>query len=151
MFDLPPDDSDRHHVARGRPKAGVIGVVWSSVSLPDLLSCRDQIMVEIARQVPIKLADFNVEAELLTHFHSLRSLHNLVVDDDEVPANQKAQVANAVTGSLDKVAALQNSVYDSERFKRVENLLIRHLSTLEQALAEKFLTEYEQILGKVEK
>jgi hypothetical protein len=75
-------------------------------------------------------------------------LQNECIDDDTLPLNQKAQVANSVSSSLARLTELQNELYTSERFKAIENLLIRTLAKLPEDLASEFLDAYQAILEK---
>lgn len=88
-----------------------------------------------------------MEQELLLQFHCLRELQSQVISDDELPLNQRAQVANSVNTTLSKLVEMQGEVYKQERFKAIEALMIRHLLKLPEEAAEKFLAEYERVLG----
>ena len=119
---------------------------WSALPLETLLRYLDEI-----RQVlpATTLLDMNMEEELILQFQAVRTLQNTILDDSSVPANQKAQVANSVASVLGSIADLQNKVYSSERFKRIETLLIRHLNKLPEDTAAAFLEDYEQLVAKV--
>ena len=119
---------------------------WSALPLETLLRYLDEI-----RQVlpATTLLDMNMEEELILQFQAVRTLQNTILDDISVPANQKAQVANSVASVLSSIADLQNKVYSSERFKRIETLLIRHLNKLPEDVAAAFLEDYEQLVAKV--
>ena len=119
---------------------------WSALPLETLLRYLDEI-----RQVlpATTLLDMNMEEELILQFQAVRTLQNTILDDISVPANQKAQVANSVASVLGSIADLQNKVYSSERFKRIETLLIRHLNKLPEDVAAAFLEDYEQLVAKV--
>ncbi len=119
---------------------------WSALPLETLLRYLDEI-----RQVlpATTLLDMNMEEELILQFQAVRTLQNTILDDISVPANQKAQVANSVASVLGSIADLQNKVYSSERFKRIETLLIRHLNKLPEDVAAAFLEDYESLLTKV--
>lgn len=116
---------------------------WSALPIETLLKYFDEIRATLPST---KLVDMNMEDELLLQYQAVRALQNSIIDDDEVPANQKAQVANAVASVLGSLADLQNKTYSSERFKRIETLLIRHLSKLPEDTAAAFLEDYEKTL-----
>ena len=119
---------------------------WSALPLETLLRYLD----EIRQALPATtLLDMNMEEELILQFQAVRTLQNTILDDISVPANQKAQVANSVASVLGSIADLQNKVYSSERFKRIETLLIRHLNKLPEDVAAAFLEDYEQLVAKV--
>lgn len=119
---------------------------WKSFNSDELIQLRDQITQHLP---PIALKDMNLEEEMLLQYHALRALQNSVLTDVELPLNQRAQVANAVANNLDKLAQLQETLYSTERYKRVENIMIRTLNKLPEAEAEYFLTEYEKMLDAV--
>lgn len=121
---------------------------WASFSPDQLISCREEIHVALeAKGVPMSLKDVNLERELMLQFYALKNLQKEVLEDDETPRNQQAQVANATGAVLSKVADLQVSVYDSERFKAIENALIRALRLLPEEAAAQFLEEYAKLIG----
>lgn len=119
---------------------------WTALPVETLLRYLD----EIRSALPYNsLVDMNMEEELILQFQAVRALQNNILDDESVPANQKAQVANSVANVLGSIADLQNKVYSSERFKRIETLLIRHLNKLPEDVAAAFLEDYEQLVAKV--
>lgn len=99
---------------------------------------------EVRRHLPpIQLAKMNVEEELLTQFHKVKKLQTEVINDDGFPPNQKAQVANTVGSCLERITKMQEEIYDSERFKRIESLMVRMLRKVPKEVAEEFITDYE--------
>lgn len=117
---------------------------WSAMPTETLLRFLDEIRATLPST---NLVDMNMEEELILQYQAVRSLQNSIFDDEGVPANQKAQVANSVASVLSSLADLQNKTYTSERFKRIETLLIRHLSKLPEETAAVFLEDYEQTLA----
>ena len=119
--------------------------VWSALPVSLLVKYRDEILKNLP---PTELDKFNMEQELLLQYHCVRELQNDVISDETIPVNQRAQVANAVASVLNKIAELQVEVYTSERFKNIENLLVRTLSKLPEDLAAEFLDQYELLISK---
>ena len=119
--------------------------VWSALPVSLLVKYRDEILQNLP---PTELDKFNMEQELLLQYHCVRELQNEVISDDTIPPNQRAQVANSVASVLNKIAELQTEVYTSERFKNIENLLVRTLSKLPEDLAAEFLDQYELLINK---
>lgn len=140
------DESKVKNFGRGEETSSTPTFRWSALPLETLLRYLDEI-----RQVlpATTLLDMNMEEELILQFQAVRTLQNTILDDESVPANQKAQVANSVASVLGSIADLQNKVYSSERFKRIETLLIRHLNKLPEDVAAAFLEDYEQLVAKV--
>jgi hypothetical protein len=119
--------------------------VFKGLPITDLVKYHDEIRALLP---PLTLKEIDLEGELLMQFHATRSVQNEVFQDDEVPVNQRAQIANTVGTTLNRLAELQTSIYTSERFKRIENLLVRTLKALPEDQALKFLESYEKILGE---
>lgn len=119
---------------------------WSINTVAELIRFRDEITAALP---PIELGKLNLEEEMLLQYHALRELQNDVMSDDEVPVNQRAQVANTVAATLKTLGDQQISLYTTERYKAIENLLIRHLSKQPEAFAEKFLAEYKEVLDLI--
>lgn len=113
------------------------------LSITELIHLRDQITRMLP---PVSLDKVDLEEELLLQLYTVRKLQSDVIDDDDTPANQRAQVANAVTTSLNKLVDLQASVYSQERFKAIESLMIRHLKKLPEDVLQPFLQEYRELL-----
>jgi hypothetical protein len=164
---IAPPDSDpvsTFSKQRGRPsRADRIGLTqmtgasatssnrtlnWSIYTVAELVRFRD----EIGRALPaLELKHLNLEQEMLLQYHALRELQGDVLSDGEVPVNQRAQVANSVASTLKTLGDLQIGLYSSERFKDVENLLIRTLDKLPEEQAAVFIDDYEKLLRRYEK
>lgn len=112
-------------------------------TLQELLDLR----ARIERRLPARsLKDLDLEAELALQFLALQQLQNAVIDDDDTPANQKAQVANSLSAALVNLVKVQSDVHNSERMKRIESILIDTLKDLPVEAVEAFLANYEQAL-----
>jgi hypothetical protein len=118
---------------------------WAKASEQQLLTWYDEIRAHIPA---FRLANLNVEEELLLQFHHLRLLQKDAFSDKDVPTNQRTQVGNAVAAALVQISKLQLEMYSSERFKAIELLLIRTLNKLPEDVAAFFLEEYEKILAE---
>lgn len=132
-----------------RPQSDVIDVNVNinleHYSLSDLLALR----ASIERRLPAKaLRDMNLERELILQHQASLELQNEVLRDDETPANQKSQVANATAAVLQQLIKLQETVYTTERLKSIENKLIEALNQLPKETQEAFFEIYEQVLGE---
>lgn len=91
------------------------------------------------------LADLNLEHELLEQYNTVKTLQEEVLTDDEVPANQRAQVANTVASTLQQLVKMQTDYYNAERFKAIEALVLKAIKSLPKEVAEKFIEDYERI------
>ncbi len=133
------------------PEASVLvqvsqtGINISMLSLTELMQLREDIH---RRLPPRKLAELDLEEELVLQFQQGKALFNAVVADQNVPTNQRAQVANSCTALLEHLTKLQDSLYNSERIKALELALVRAIRDLpeEQQLA--FFANYEKIYAE---
>lgn len=90
------------------------------------------------------LQELNLESELLEQYAKVKELQDHVMHDPEIPANQKAQVANSVASTIKMLVESQEKYYSQERFKRIEATLVRVMKTWPPEQAEAFLVEYEK-------
>ncbi len=94
------------------------------------------------------LGALNLEDELVSQYEKTRDLLDTTLLDDGTPANQKSQVCNSVVAILAQLVKLQADFYTSERFRSIENIMIKYMKSLSKDEAEKFLNEYERIGGR---
>lgn len=125
------------------PDTDIVDV--SKLDLNGLLSLR----MRIDAQLPARaLADVNLEEELVIQFTQVKTLLDTVITDDDIPANQKAQVANSCSSLLGQLTQMQSKLYDAERVKALEAALIKALLTLPEATQKSFFAEYERLYGE---
>ena len=103
---------------------------------------------EIDRRLPEdKLSQMDLTQELLAQYRLVQRLQSDVLEDSEVPANQRAQVAGQVASTLQQLVKMQTEFQNAERFRSIENLLVRCLKLMPLHVAETFVAEYEKIGG----
>jgi hypothetical protein len=138
---------DALNASKKAPKAREPGSTapfnWASIPVDLLIQYYDEIRQHLP---PTALKDVDMESELLLQFHAVRALQTSVLNDTDIALNQRAQVANTVASTLKSLADMQERIYTAERYKTIENLMIRSLNRLPEDVAERFLTEYKQIL-----
>jgi uncharacterized protein (UPF0147 family) len=93
----------------------------------------------------MSLSELNLEHELLLQYERVKQLQQDVLNDDSVPANQRAQVANSVASTLQHLIKMQTEYSTAERFKAIEALMIKAMKRLPIEVATEFLAEYERI------
>jgi len=74
-----------------------------------------------------RLEDLNVADELLMQYKNAVSLFELAQHDENIPANQKAQLLNSISAIITNISKTQTDVYNAERLKTLENTLISTL------------------------
>lgn len=114
--------------------------------LEELLELRARVDSKLPAR---KLKDIDLEQELVLQLLATQELQRTTLQDKETPANQLAQVSNAVQSALQNLVKLQGEVYKSERLKRIEQILLECLTELPHDAQEKFLAAYEQRLGSL--
>lgn len=131
---------DRDELERKQPAPKNLSI--HSMSVPELLALRQAITEKLPN---IALKDLDLEQELVMQYETLKRLQEEVLSDPDIPANQRAQVANAVGTNLQSLAKMQVQQYTGERFKQIEMLLINLLNTWPPEMVEKFFVEYEAV------
>lgn len=138
--DLPPVSGGSQYERPRGPKRTPHDFDLKSMSEDQLLSLR----ADVYKLLPTKLLkDLNLQQELVLQLLAIQSLQNETMMDENVPANQKAQVAGTVANALAVLGKLQIEVYSSERLKKIEAVLIEVLKTLPTEKQNAFLTAYE--------
>ena len=103
---------------------------------------------EIDRRLPEeKLSQMDLTQELLSQYRLVQRLQSDVLGDDDVPANQRAQVAGQVASTLQQLVKMQTEFQNAERFRAIENLLIKSIKLMPLDAAEAFIAEYERLGG----
>ena len=120
------------------------GFDLDSMTHDELRELRD----EIDRRLPEeKLSQMDLTQELLSQYRLVQRLQTDVLDNEEVPANQRAQVAGQVASTLQQLVKMQTEFQSAERFRSIENLLVQCLKMMPLHAAEKFVNEYESLGG----
>lgn len=120
---------------------------WHLYTVPELVQFMDEIRATLP---PLALKDLNLEEQLLMQLAAMRAFQATVFNDKETAVNQVAQVANSVASVLKQLSDAQVRIYSSERFKRIESLMIRTLKKLPEEQASAFLDEYDQLLASMD-
>lgn len=138
------DESKYEKVASGEAFATEQPQIYTDIqdwTIEELLNLR----AEIDKLLPsTKLKDMDLEKELVLQYHRVVALQTRVLEDDHTPANQMAQVSNAVAGTLQNLVSMQSKFHTSERFKELESRLIKTLNRIPREHVEEFFKWYEQ-------
>lgn len=101
---------------------------------------------EIDRLLPERaLSEIDTAKELVEQYMKVKELQDSVLYDDDVPANQRAQCAGQVASTLQQLVKMQTDFYTAERFRAIENLLIKYLRKMPLDVAAQFVAEYESM------
>lgn len=96
----------------------------------------------------LTLDDLDLEKEIVRQYQKVRQLMDDVIDDDDVPANQRSQCANAVVSSLQQLYKLQEDLQRDTRLKLMESCLIEVIKTLPDSVKSEFFETYEAAARK---
>lgn len=89
------------------------------------------------------LADIDLEQELVSQLHLTKRFLEEVIENEEVPANQRAQAINSCTSILSNLCKIQIDLYSAERVKAMESALVKALRTLDKATQDEFFKRYQ--------
>ena len=89
------------------------------------------------------LSDLNLEDELLSQYTVTKQLLAEVLEDEETPANQKAQVINSLLSITSQLMKMQTELHTAERIKAMESACIKAVRTLNHAAQLEFFKRYE--------
>ena len=138
-------DQEKLQALRGEARIGE-AVTLGNMSYEEMVALKDLLDAqEMEENRMHSLGDINLEHELMSQYAKVKKLQTDVLIDDSVPANQRAQVANAVASTLQQLIKMQTEFYTAERFRSIENLMIAYMKKLPLADAQSFLDEYEKI------
>ena len=123
---------------------------YNGSSLPEISHLNQEELVTLydlvsSRLPPMKLAHLNMEEELVLQLYRAKALQTKSMEADEIPANQKAQVMNSVASVIGDLIRLQERLFNAERFKAIESLLIKAVQNMPPEYAQKFIQDYEDL------
>ena len=101
---------------------------------------------EIDDKLQIGIKNLTLTEELGLQYRNGMKLLKDIQSDNQTPANQKAQVFNSVSGMLEKIVKMQESVYSMERLKRYEVAFLKAIETLPVEGKENFFDLYGSYL-----
>ena len=120
------------------------GFDLDTMSVEELRELRD----EIDRRLPEdKLSQMDLTQELLSQYRLVQRLQDSVLMDDSIAPNQRSQVAGQVASTLQQLVKMQTEFHNAERFRAIENLLIKSIKLMPLDAAEAFISEYERLGG----
>ena len=100
---------------------------------------------QIDAALPAKcLKDLDLETELVVQLQTAKQLQNSVLNDEGIPANQKAQVLNACASSIESLIRMQEKYHTGERLKQIETHLIDVLNRMPAEMTSQFFEWYER-------
>lgn len=147
MRDMIQPRSPEEHASSARPSEPDKPLIPAPIN--DLVFQIETLRRKLSALVPLDLQGFSAEQELLMQYAAARELQSRVLSEDDAPVNQLAQVLNATTAILAKVAQMQADTYTSERFKRIEGILLRCLRDLPEDTIVRFLDAYKAALSDI--
>jgi hypothetical protein len=120
----------------------VVNIDPSMLSQTDLLILRGKIDALLPT---MSMREMDIEKEVVRQFRTVQSLQAMALSGNE-ESNKKAAVVNACVGALTNLAKLQIEIQTSERFKRIEALMLKYMKRLPKEVAEAFITDYKNLI-----
>ena len=117
----------------------------SELSPADLRKLRG----EIDRLLPEDSLDsLNLEKELVGQYRKVQRLQDDVLMDDEIPPNQRSQVAGQVASTLQQLVKLQVDLKQGEQMKRMESAFLDAIEDVDEDVKAKFFANYDVIAAR---
>ena len=96
------------------------------------------------------LKNLDLDAELYNAYAKAKNYLADVQSDEQVPANQVAQVFNTISAILKEIVKMQTELHNAERVKKLEAAMIQAIKLAPKKSQEAFLVQYEAILKEQE-
>ena len=101
---------------------------------------------EIDRRLPEDSLDsLNLEKELVGQYRRVKRLQDDVIMDDEIPPNQRSQVAGQVASTLKQLVDMQVDLKQGEQMKRMESAFLDAIEDVDEDVKAKFFANYDVI------
>ena len=121
------------------------GFDLDTMSVEELRELRD----EIDRRLPEDSLDsLNLEKELVGQYRKVKRLQDDVLMDDEIPPNQRSQVAGQVASTLKQLVDMQVDLKREQTLKLMESVLVDMIKSMPEDFKTNFFTEYKQRASK---
>ena len=89
--------------------------------------------------------DSDLEEELLSQYNKIVQLQDDVKDNDDIPANQRAQVMNSAVSALAQIIKLRQDLKRETTLQLMEQALLEAIDTLDKPARDVFFEEYERL------
>ena len=118
------------------------GLDLDAMTHDELRELRD----EIDRRLPEDSLDsLNLEKELVGQYRRVKRLQDDVIMDDEIPPNQRSQVAGQVASTLKQLVDMQVDLKQGEQMKRMEAAFLDAIEDVDEDVKAKFFANYDVI------
>ena len=96
------------------------------------------------------LKNLDLDAELYNAYAKAKNYLADVQSNDQVPANQLAQLMNTISAILKEIVKMQTELHNAERVKKLEAAMIQAIKLAPLESQQAFLVQYEAILKEQE-
>lgn len=115
-------------------------------------NCTDKQLLKLRAQIDSRLnitdlANIDIGLEIVVQLQTLKILQSEALEDDEAPHGQKAQAAMTVSRLLQDLTKCRRELYDAERSKTVENMVIQAMKDTPQEVKDSFFADLERYLA----
>lgn len=94
------------------------------------------------------LQDVDLAHELVRQYNLANALFEDAKNDLEATPQQKAAVLNTISSILKQIISMQTELYNAERLKRLESILLAALKTIPEPARLQFMADYERELSR---
>lgn len=112
------------------------------------LSVLSRKLAGLVPSAPSELSELNLERELVSQFHLVKDLQDTVLHDEEIPLNQRSQLAGQVASTLQQLIKMQVDLARDEQLKRIEAALLDAIAGLPDETKTAFFAQYEKIAAE---
>ena len=140
-------DQERYAAIQTRLRGEAPDVVdpLATLSPADLRRLRS----EIDRRLPQGgMNGMDLERELVDQYNLVKDLQATAINDDDIPLNQRSQLAGQVASTLAQLVKMQEDLRREETFKLMESCLVEALKELPDDTREAFYVEYDRLAKK---
>lgn len=116
--------------------------------MSELIAARDRLTEQIG---DLDLGSINISDELMEQYKVIKRMLHDSANDDEIPLNQRASIANSCTTLLGQLVKMQADVWNADRLKKMEGAVFAAFKQLDKdervELGAKFLEIYRKSLA----
>lgn len=112
------------------------------LTLSELMVLQDRVAMRLPSD---DVGEMSLSRELVTQYQRIRALQTEAMNDKHEQLQKKASVSNSCLSALNALVRMQTELHTAERFKQVEQLMVKYIKMLPKHIADGFLTAYEQL------
>lgn len=96
------------------------------------------------------LENVNLQEKVVIQLAQMESLLQELMGASDVPANQKAQVANSIHGLIAQLVKWRTDLFQADRISKLEGALLDAIKKQPDEVKDKFMEVYRELLEKAD-